>query len=170
MKKKVNIVLIVVIVVVYGGIAYKYFRNATPQEQMITATPTGNELLIPENIREQEKVFILNLSNRDPFLDKKHTIRSNTRSIPSIPTKTKKLKTRKMPIDMNWPTITYLGFSKSNNQTKRTAVLRIDGKLYRKREGGMIDKMKIIKIANDSVYIGLNKKDKRYFLKKTTIK
>jgi hypothetical protein len=163
MKKKINIALIVVIVVVYGGIAYKYFRNAAPQEQIITATPTGNELPIPENIGEQENVFILDLSNRDPFLDKKYQLKNATSSI-SQKKATRSNAGEKM-MTMHWPAITYLGFSKSNQQAKKTAILRVDGKLYRKREGSVIDHIKILKVVGDSMYVMFNNKEKKYFYK-----
>ncbi len=151
------------IAVVYGGIAHKYFGNATPQEQIIIATPTANEFPIPDGIGKQEEVFTLDLSNRDPFLDKKYKIKKGTSSVSQKPKKGS--NTAKKTKVMHWPAITYLGFSKSNQQTKKTAILRVDGKLYRKREGSMIDHIKILKIVGDSIHIMFNKKEKKYFHK-----
>ncbi|MEP0266051.1 hypothetical protein [Dokdonia sp.] len=163
MKKKINIALIVVMVIVYGGIAYKYFGGGTSNEQTDTATYTGEQLRLPENRAEKENVFALNLSNRDPFLDKKYTAKKRASSI--IGETTPRIKTNKKPMSIHWPTITYLGFTKSNSQTRKTAVLRIDGKLYRKREGSTIDHIKVLKIVGDSIYIMFNKKEKQYFYK-----
>jgi len=159
-KKKINIALIIVMAIVYGGIAYKYFGNTTSYEQATITNYAEGKIRLPETIEEKENMFVLDLSNRDPFLDKKYTHKKRKTVIEKTSSKS---NSRKKAISMHWPSITYLGFTKSNNQTKKMAVVRIDGKLYRKREGNSIDHIKIIKIENDSIYMMLDKKEKKYF-------
>lgn len=161
MKKKINIGLIIIIIIVYGGIGYKYFGQQKSDPKAISPLHINDTPKIYE-IDEPEKKFTLTPSTRDPFLDKNYT---NNNSITPISTETKKLKIDRKTIDMNWPVINYLGFTKSSNQTRKTAVLKINGKLYRKREGSTIDYISIIKIEGDSICLILNKKEKKYFYK-----
>ena len=148
-------------VIVYGGIANKYFRNTTSPEQIIASPHTYGQLGLPENTGEEDNLFTLNFSERDPFLDKMYKTKKDESFL--FQETTTRLKSEEKPIIVYWPSITYLGFTKSSTQEKKTAVLRIDGKLYRKREGSEIDHMKIINVEKDSIYMMLDKKEKKYF-------
>lgn len=157
-KQTLNISLITIAVVVYGAIAYKYFGGGTKGDlqsiPLNLATNTAPELI------KKEHSFKLELTNRDPFLDKtyRRKLASQKRSTqPSSNILPKK------QVFVKWPPIQYLGYAKSSSKKDPTAILRVNGKLHRKRKGGFVNKdLKIVEIYEDSIALSLKSK-KKYF-------
>jgi len=148
-RKTLNIILIIVTFSVYGSIVYKYF-GGTLSSEIIPSLDT--RFLLPKvNQVTLKDTFVLKITDRDPFLDKTYRIRhkkvdnNNALLIPS----SSKIEQKNKP----WPIIEYLGFTKSNTRKNKTAILRIDGKLYRKRQGVVFDDFKIVFVNNDSIEV-----------------
>lgn len=158
-RKKINIILIAVTVGVYGAIMYKYFGGGQSPLENIPLALEPDPVDIQDKVAPQEP-FVLQLNDRDPFLDKTYRKRI---------AQERKNTTLKVPVSkamysapLPWPSIEYLGFTKSNAQKNRTAILRIDGKLYRKRQGSVINDLKILQVRDDSIQLQFQKK-RQYF-------
>ena len=158
-KKKINILLLVLTISVYGAITYKYFGGGNPIPENTNNTLPTSETM-PKIAEDTQAVFQLKINDRDPFLDRTYSARlSQQRQVSSIPSTRSSTQSKQPKL---WPDINYLGFTKSNAQNKRMAILRINGKLYRKRQGTIIEGLKITAVYNDSIQVQFNK-EKRYF-------
>ena len=156
-KKNLNIFLSMLLIVIWGGIIYKYFfkKNIVENNNLVESNITGN--FIPaEKVRD---TLVLEFSGRDPFLNAKPVKKV-------VPKKTTSPKIYKKPqVNIIWPQIEYYGFVKSNNSKNELAVIKIDGKLYKARNKENIDELKILRTYSDSVEIELHR-NKRFFYRK----
>ncbi len=153
-KKYLNISLIVILVIVYGSVIKKCagFGDSTPDTVLVT-TSTPNYI---KDAFEVKDTFNLNLNKRDPF-------DSSNRKFKYVSNKTEESKKpqvySKKPVDKNlsWPTISYHGFVKSSRNATKLAIIKINNKLYRKREKENFENIKIVKAYKDSVIVSFNK-------------
>lgn len=145
-KKYFNIILILVVAFIWGKLIYKYTRNST-QVPMLVSQPKTNKTSI--NI-EKTSFKIKNL-DRDPFLNK----------MVSKKTKKKHKKIVKKAIvskNITWPRISYLGFIKNKNTTKKLAILKVNGSIKNIKEATFFNEnIYIRKIYKDSIILQLNK-------------
>lgn len=156
-KKNLNIFLSILLIVIWGGIIYKYFFKKSVIENVdsVESHIAGNFIPI-DKVRD---TLVLEFSGRDPFL--------NAKPIKKVVVpKTTSPKTYKKPeVNIIWPQIQYYGFVKSNNSKNELVVIKIDGKLYKARNKENIDELKILRTYSDSVEIELNS-NKRFFYRK----
>jgi len=147
-KNYLNSALIVLLVVIWGGIIYKYFGTpkAVEQKQLVVSSNASSNYTIAKD------TFKLTLNARDPFKTSKH------RKTPATSTKpkktTKKTTKKKMLV---WPKIQYFGFVKSATNKTKLVLIKVNGKLHRKREKDNIETLTIVKAYSDSITISLNR-------------
>lgn len=167
-KKQLNIILILVVLALWGTIAYKSIYRFFPNE-IDNPSITNSNLSI--NLQKIKKdTFALQPLNRDPFLDKslqteKKIISTNNSNV-VIPkakiTKPPKVVVAK-PIPV-WPTIAYYGYIKSYQKSEELVLVKINNQLEKMRKNQNIEGVKILRVFKDSIEVTFNKQ-KRYIVK-----
>ncbi|WP_452602783.1 hypothetical protein [Pontimicrobium sp. MEBiC06410] len=153
-KKYLNGILIIFLIVIWGSVVYKYFvkESIVLQENTINISNSTIDYAIAKD------TFTLKLTSRDPFKASKRRIVKNNKQTSTYTIAVNKNKSAKKLI---WPNIEYYGFVKSTQNETKMVLVKINGKLYRKREKETIDDgLKIIKAQSNSIVIAFNKENK----------
>lgn len=146
-KKQLNIVLSTLLLVIWGGVFYKYFiKKSTPQVNVIEPHVTLSNI----TYNQAKDSFKLASVNKDPFRLSRSYV---TKKKPSLPKKIKKPKTI---IPLKWPKVAYYGFVKRDNAKTKLALVKVNGKLYRKREKEFIDELQLVRATSDSITLALS--------------
>ena len=152
-KKYLNSTLIVLLIVIWGGVFYKYFgskKHADGGLKVVSFISNYNH-----DYAVAKDTFQLKLINRDPFgVNYKFKRKSKGKTRITNPKKNIKQKVKKSIV---WPTITYHGFVKGEHKKTRLILVKINKKLYRKREQQMVGDIILTKAYNDSLIVSLNK-------------
>ena len=157
-KKKINIALILVVLGLWGTVAYKaisqyYFSNELAFD--------GVQNQANVNFSKIEKdTFNLETIGRDPFLNK--STAPVIKPVKSAPTVFKKPvnaqpKIVKPKEILVWPEVHYYGYIKSREKKEELILVKIQNKLYKLRKNDQIDGLFIKKVYNDSVEVYFNK-------------
>ncbi len=155
-KKYLNSVLIVLLLIIWGSVFYKYFGNKKSSLKNVEALDfTSN---YKQNYMVAKDTFTLELIERDPFgasvsIQKINQPKKSVRKPKSV---------TKPAVKKNivWPTITYHGFVKGESNTTRLILLKINNRLYRKREKEIVNDITLVKAYNDSLIVSLNNNNK----------
>lgn len=160
-KKKINILLLAVVLGLWGTVAYRYldrFFADGAQKQAVTHRQTATFTARAKDTFELASV------SRDPFLNRLTAERKAVGARPRLrPSGVKKAV--KPAVETPFPSVGYFGYVKSGQQ-KELVVLKINGKLVKLHAGEARDGYKVGKIYKDSVqvtaggqtrYIGRNK-------------
>ncbi len=147
-KKKINILLLAVVLGLWGTVAYRYLnrffagdaqKQADTHQQAATFTA------------RQKDTFELSSVSRDPFLNRltaeKKTAGARPRFRPPVAK-----KEVKPVVQTPFPSVGYFGYVKSGQQ-KELVVLKINGKLVKLHAGEARDGFKVGKIYKDSVQV-----------------
>ena len=142
--------------IIWGGVFYKYFGGSKSSKKNIEAIDSISNYEQVYNIAKD--TFQLELMERDPF-----GISDGIKK--KIPTEkpVNKPKVIVKPVvnkSMVWPTITYHGFVKGESKTTPLVLLKIDNRLYRKRERETVDNIILVKAYSDSLIVSLNNNTK----------
>lgn len=156
MKKNVNIILLLVVLSLWGTVAWRSLKNFFYQPTEVENTTLYQTI----NINKIEKdTFELKKLNRDPFLQK---------SIVNLttPNYTKSAKkfvksnlsgfnkpSAKKPEPSEMPIMKYVGYIKSTQQKEEMVLLKINNNLKRCVVGKKYDDILVKKIFKDSVQI-----------------
>lgn len=148
-KKYLNIALLVLLIVIWGGVLYKHFGKSNvvvnPQENNI------NTVAYTPKATFSKDTFTLQLINNNPF---KTAISVNKKYSKTIVTHKAKPKVKpKTNTKLEWPKIKYHGFVKSNNQNTPLILLNVDNVLYRKRVTESVKGITLVKVYNDSLKV-----------------
>ncbi|WP_040254158.1 hypothetical protein [Psychroserpens mesophilus] len=155
-KKYLNIALFVLVLIIYAGVFSKIFGKK-PLETNSQDYNFSFTNQIPKFDIKRNNFDINNIEN-DPFGINKR-IKNPITVSKSKPVKTSgRYKTSE--IKKQWPLINYYGFVKSNGKSTRLALIKINSKLYRKREQESVEDIRIIRAYNDSIVIKLNNETK----------
>ncbi|MDO5981441.1 hypothetical protein [Flavivirga spongiicola] len=152
-KKYLNSVLIVFLIVIWGAVLYKYFGKPNTSKKNIK-----NEM---SSISYQPKymvtkdTFLLEIINKTPFKTSKNLRKKVITTKPKVVSKKPPVKPIKKTTAV-WPDISYHGFVKGNQKATRLILLKINKKLYRKRENEAVDDLTLIKAYNDSLIVSFN--------------
>ncbi len=152
-KKYLNIILIVLLIAIWGGVIYKHF--------------TKKKIELPENEIKSKSMaidytiakdtFVLQLNTRDPFKASKNRRSQNNTTQQAKPSGNRTTKPKQTLV---WPNIQYYGFVKSTPNKTRMALVKINNQLHRKREKQTIDDVKLVKAYSDSIIVLFNKEKK----------
>ncbi|WP_299883438.1 hypothetical protein [uncultured Lacinutrix sp.] len=155
-KKTINSILIILLLLIWGSVIYKYFGKTST---LVTEQVVNSNHLKPNlNYNIDKDTFKLSLEPRDPFKASKNkkTIVNASNSKKRQPiNKTKKA-------NVPWPIIEYYGFVKGKQNSTKKVLLKINSKLYRKREKETIEALTIRKAYSDSILISYNKEHKTF--------
>jgi len=137
------------VIIIYGGIVYKFFNEKT-------SVPVENEITPPLKIdgltgkQNNSKGITINLEDRDPFLDQINSTEKYRKPKVLINSSTKSIKRKMKSTNMEWPLIKYFGFLKLGNSEK-VAVLKLDKKVYRLSLNEERQGVQLTKIWGDSI-------------------
>lgn len=158
-KKKINIVLIMLVLGLWGTVAYKtvsqYFFS---KELVANKTQLNNEL----NLNQINKdTFNLEKVARDPFLNRQNRTDSLVSKkyyseIPNVKIKTNPI-VLKPKVIINWPLISYHGYIRSKDKNEELILVKIDKRLYKLRKDDEIEGVTVKKVYNDSIEVNFNK-------------
>ena len=154
-KKKINIVLIIAVLAIWGILIYRFvgghFFTDAPE---ISFQPTA---INGQPIFTKKEKHDIAIHERDPFLSKHDYIRYNYPSNSGAKQSNNpnnKVDNSKAPVQ--WPNIKYLGFVKQKKSRRPLILLQINNKFYRKRPNeNLIGGVKIMKFYNDSIKLKL---------------
>lgn len=153
-KKKINILLLVVVLGVWGTAAYRYLNRFFHDDAQ--KLETSQQKTASFTARSKDTFELATLS-RDPFLNRLTAERKLVARSHYRPAAVK--KEVKPVVEMPFPEVGYFGYVKSGQQ-KELVVLKINGRLMKLHAGESRDGFKVVKIHKDSVQISAGKQTK----------
>lgn len=157
-KKKINIALILMVLGLWGTVAYRAASQYFFSDGMALS---GIQDQAGVNFSKIEKdTFALEAIGRDPFLNKSVApVEKPIDFKPSVPRKIKPSATKTIqPKEVvAWPEIQYYGYIKSRERKEELILVKIENRLYKLRKNDQVDGMFIRKVYNDSVEVYFNK-------------
>lgn len=164
-KKTLNIILILIVLGLWGTVAYKSVNRFFSSDEIAKANVNSGQNF---NFKRIEKdTFYLDKLNRDPFLDKALVVNTNPlpvkKSVPYVKpiNKPKPIEFKPSPI---WPQVSYYGYIKSHQKTEELILVKIDNKLLKVRKNQNIEGVIIKRIFKDSIEVGFNKEKKFVYI------
>lgn len=162
MKKKINIILIIAVLGLWGLVGYRFLRNYFAKEGSTAYHQDTN--FASQKIVIQRDTFIMKPLIRDPFLSV-GLVNNTTKPIPvnysHAAQRQQKLPKVKAPA-APWPEIIYYGYIKSGKNTE-VAVIKINGQLVRMKKGETKNNFLIKGVYKDSIVIIYYKEKKTFF-------
>lgn len=158
-KKKINILLIIVVLGLWGTVAYKTVAHFFSPEVLVANENISNKEF---NLDEVNKdTFQLKKITRDPFLNMQNkSIDSiSKKDYPKSPIKRIKSSTivvRPKEIT-DWPSIFYYGYIKSKSKDEELVLVKIDDRLYKLRKYDQVREIILKQVYNDSIELNYNK-------------
>ncbi|MEZ0128978.1 hypothetical protein AB9T88_04015 [Flavobacterium sp. LBUM151] len=164
-KKKINIILVIVVLALWGTVGYRAINRQFSGNEIILEKPNqlGNITLNQIN----KDTFQLEKINRDPFLNKEfQTVVSPIRKTYAAHSPVKKnvapVIAKPQP-NMNWPVLKYYGYLKSKDQ--ELILLKIDSKLCKLKLNDPVNGVIVKKKYKDSIEVFFNAQTKIIRLK-----
>lgn len=151
-KKYLNFVLIILVLVIYGAIFFKHFGKKEAQLNDTPYTVPFSSQMADFTIKRNN--FDINSIENDPFRINGKSYRPSVEN--SLPKSNTNSKPKKLVSNKPWPVITYYGFVKNTLSKTRLALIKVNSKLYRKREKEDIDDLFIAKVYEDSIQLNMN--------------
>ena len=161
-KKRLNIILILAVLGLWGSVIYKSLNRFFPSERNGFVNVNQSQSLDFKKIRKD--TFLLKKLNRDPFLDKalaevpKIVVNRNTK--PVIINKTPNNRPIIKVKEIIWPQVFYYGYIKSQQKTDELILVKIDNKLLKVRKNENIEGLNIKRVYKDSIEVVFNKEKK----------
>jgi hypothetical protein len=149
-KKHINIALIILVLVIWGSIGYTYFvKDEVVQNTIITAsTITPKQYTIHKDTFELKEI-------KNPF---QSVFVSSKKSASKVVSKNTKTPKKIVPTMVKWPDIKYHGYVLSKGSSRKLGVIKINGKIMKKREQDIVlENFKIKRIYEDSIQFIHNK-------------
>lgn len=158
-KKKINILLIIVVLGLWGTVAYKAVDHFFSPEVLV-----ANENILNKefNLDEVNKdTFQLKKVARDPFLNTQNksfdsVFKKDYSKIPIKKIKSSTIVVRPKEIT-NWPSIFYYGYIKSKSKDEELVLVKIDDRLYKLRKYDQVREIILKQVYNDSIELNYNK-------------
>ncbi|MES2545624.1 MAG: hypothetical protein V4548_12115 [Bacteroidota bacterium] len=156
MKKKINIVLIFVVLGLWGTVAYKTITQYFfPKEIILNSTQSNIEFNSKQITKD---TFNLEKINRDPFLNiHNNPAQTHQKKYTSV---VKPVAVPQPVIIRNWPFVGYYGYIKSKGKDKELVLVKINQKIYKLRKDDAVEEVTLKKIYNDSIEVVFNKEKK----------
>ena len=149
-KKYLNIPLFLFVVIIYGAIFLKLFGKKQVVEDNISNNMTYLKTISNYNVKRDS--FDISSLEKDPFRIHRRIKKEKS---PKAQTAKSKPISKINSSTKVWPKITYYGFVKNDSKPTRLALLKVDSRLYRKRETESIEGLTLVKVFNDSIVLRL---------------
>ena len=162
-KKNINIALIVLVLSLWGTVAYKslyqYLFSNNDDLGVNLNTSQVNFTTISKDTFDLQKV------THDPFLNKQlEKVEVLSTIIPvSKPIAVKKPKVEKKIEAIQWPQIFYYGYIKSKDKTEELILIKVDNQLYKLRKNATVNGLLINKLYKDSIEVKYNNQSKKIY-------
>ncbi len=159
-KKHVNIILLVVVLGIWGAAIYKFITGYWSKDQYLENASAISGKVADLDGYILKDTFALEPLKRDPFLGKL-TLRSGFVRTASRTAQKGAPPPIKPDQNMSWPELRYFGFVENQDRGSKLILLRINGKLYKIREGDYAENIRVLQAVSDSVAVLFNS-EKRY--------
>jgi len=151
-KKRLNSILLIGVAFIWGLLIYKFFGNS------FSANDNQQNFAIVSNeekpITVQKDTFDLKTYTRDPFLG---NIVKTRRAVSGIKNRTISSKKTKPLVTVQWPQLHYLGFVKETKAKEPLLLLKVNGKLMRKKSSfEFAEGFKVLNFYKDSIVVQFN--------------
>lgn len=157
MKKKVNILLMAVVLGLWGTVMYRYVNRFFYSEQAPVLRELAMEGTLPEKMKKD--TFELQPLSHDPFLNR-HTPKPITRPRSTVP-RIAAAKPKPQPVRQQtftpFPVVKYFGFIKSKDKKEELILLKINNSLHKTHLNGNCEGVVVKKIYKDSVQVVFGK-------------
>ena len=159
MKKKVNIILLIAVLGLWGTVIYKYVSHFFLKNDIIITKAENYK--IDAGKRIEKDTFQLAQIPRDPFLNnsieekKSPPARANT-EVKRAPI----IEKPKKVIISTFPKVKYYGYIKSKDSSKELLLVNVDGKVLKMNINEDKGGFKIIQFTKDSIKATYNKEVK----------
>lgn len=154
-KKKLNTILIVIVLGLWGTVAYKTISRFFYSKDLVL-----NQSAIKDNLdfdRLNKEDFQLEKIIRDPFLDRLIISDSIVKiRSPQFPL-TRKPNAIKVIPPITWPAISYYGYIKSSAKQEELVLVKINGILFRLRKNDSVGDIVLKTVYKDSIELEYNK-------------
>ncbi|WP_298423829.1 hypothetical protein [uncultured Kordia sp.] len=146
-KKYINIGLTLLTIFIWGTIGYTYFyQQEAPKNVAYSPVMTAN---IDFSIRKD--TFDL-IAVKNPFSNTMRTPKKSSQT--KIKKSSKKQQKSRIPIAVKWPTISYHGYVVQEGNSKKLGILKVNGKITRKKiQEVILNEFKIKNIYEDSIQL-----------------
>jgi hypothetical protein len=164
-KKKINIILIVVLLALWGTVGYRTFNRQFLNNEIIIKKQNLQNNITLNQINKD--TFKLEKMNRDPFLNKQFQTAAS-KEIVSNYRPVKKIITPAPPkanSNLNWPDLKYYGYIISKERNQELVLLKIDSKLCKLKLNDPYNGLVVKKKYKDSIEVYFNSETKMIRLK-----
>lgn len=165
-KKKINIVLIVVVIVLWGSVAYRSINQYFFPNQVYL---TNNYEQVNFDFKKVLKdTFQLENLSRDPFLQVNSSVNPKPFEIrnPKICQIKPVVRKEKLPpVPVEWPEISYYGYIKSINKNEELIMIKVNNKLHKVKKNAELQEIKVTNVYKDSIVVKKQKETKTIFRK-----
>lgn len=156
-KKYLNIGLILLTIFIWGAIMYTYFysKEVSKNVEFLPKVTTAVNFTI------RKDTFDL-IAIKNPF---SNSIKTTRKVSQKTKKSTKQKKKSIIPETIKWPTISYHGYVVQEGSSKKLGILKVNGKVTKKRSNDLImNEFEIKNIYEDSIQL-LYKKTLKTFKK-----
>lgn len=158
-KKSLNVILILVVLGLWGAIAYKSLSRFFPAKQNFSTETDFNSSGF--NVKKIEKdTFDLRPLVNDPFFGRSFSqpIVAKTRSVYYVSKSLAKPKPEVKPkVMVPFPVVKYFGFIKSKDKKEEMILIKVDNTLHKTRLNANCDGVLIKKVYKDSLQVVFGK-------------
>lgn len=166
-KKKINIILILVVLGLWGTVGYRsLYRQFSGDEILLEKQNQTKNITISQINKD---TFELEKINRDPFLNKQFqstvaSIRKHVSGFSSAKKTTLPVNKKVVP-NIDWPTLIYYGYIASKERNEDLILLKIDSKLHKLKLNDPVNGLVVKKKYKDSIEVFFNSQIKIIKLK-----
>jgi len=164
-KKKINIMLIIVVLGLWGTVGFRTINRYFVNNDGVVNTEIGNHNVSLKKIIKD--TFDLKKVGRDPFLNKQFNERPVFVASVSYHAPVKKIvksvPVPKVKYDIAWPQLQYFGYLKSNDL--ELVLLKIDSKLHKLKLNDEVNGLIVKKKYKDSIEVFFNSQSKVIHIK-----
>jgi hypothetical protein len=166
-KKKINIILIVVVLVLWGTVGYRSLNRQFLGNEVVLENQSQTDNTTINQINKD--TFKLEKINRDPFLNKQfQTTVVAPRVAVSHYRPVRKLATPIAPktnSNLSWPVLKYYGYIASKERNEEVVLLKIDSKLCKLKLNASYNGIIVKKKHKDSIEVYFNSETRMIRLK-----
>jgi len=156
-NKKVQVVLIIVVLLIWGTILYKFlFYNDDEQKSEIVFRNEKEK----ENTNIIPDTFNLLCNYNDPFLSGVVFHENITESADDKESETKLPEIKNVIKPVVWPELKYCGLIQNIKSESKTGLLKINKKEYVIYENFIVKDIVVVKVYNDSIILKLEEEIK----------
>lgn len=159
MKKKLNLLLIIIVTLLWGTVIYRYVSNSFPQTSI-----EEDSIFVAKNdvvLTFDRDTFLLNRLKYNPFgqilYDQINSSQAVNHLVNHSRKKERKIVPYIIPLDVVPPDIIYFGYIKSEN--KELAIFSLNGKIKRLAKDQGYEGVVVKKFSKQNLTISYRKKD-----------